>query len=250
MSSTQRHPDMDGEAAPAASLLLGLLGGALVGSRRGLTGNARAAATVGGLALIGAAVHRPLANGLRALGTRRRAGRVCISFVVNHPVEAVFGFCRDFENFPLFIGSLRQVRDFGDGRSHWCASTPSGGTIEWDTVTTKYVPNRVIAWTSVEGSPIETSSRMRFVPEGDGTCCVKVDTRYCVREGSMADAVAALVTPQRMGELEADLRRLGPYLDSVLGKGAAVPAAIASEPAASAVEGSSLAPAATEPAPA
>jgi uncharacterized membrane protein len=188
-----------------------------------LSSSARAAATIGGLALIGAAAHRPVAEAVRHAGTRRRSGRVAVSFIVGHPVETVFGFCRDFENFPQFIGALREVRDFGDGRSHWCASTPAGGTIEWDTVTTKYVPNRVIAWTSVGGSPIETSARLRFLPEGPDTC-VKIDASYRVVDGSMADAIAALLTPQRTGELEADVRRLGPYLDSLLANPAAVPA--------------------------
>lgn len=202
-----------GLASP--SLLLGLVGGALFGARRRMSTPARAAATIGGLALIGAAAHRPLAEALRSAGTRRRAGTVAISFIVGHPVEVVFGFCRDFENFPQFIGALREVRDYGDGRSHWCASTPAGGTIEWDTVTTKYVPNRVIAWTSVGGSPIETSARLRFLPDGRDTC-VRIDATYRVREGTMVDALAALATPKRTGELEADVRRLGPYLDGLL----------------------------------
>jgi uncharacterized membrane protein len=203
------------------SLLLGLVGGMLFASRRRLATPARAAATISGLALIGAAAHRPLAEAVRRAGTRRRSGIVALSFVVAHPVETVFGFCRDFENFPQFIGALREVRDYGDGRSHWCASTPAGGTIEWDTVTTKYVPNRVIAWTSVGGSPIETSARVRFVPEG-GDTCVKIDATYRVVDGSMTDAIAALLTPQRKGELAADVRRLGPYLDSLLARPAGV----------------------------
>lgn len=215
MTSSSVVPNVIQPTMTAPSLLLGLVGGALIASRRRMSTPVRAAATIGGLALIGAAAHRPLAEAVRQAGTRRRAGAVTLSFVVQHPVEAVFGFCRDFENFPLFIGALREVRDYGDGRSHWCASTPAGGTIEWDTVTTKYVPNRVLAWTSVGGAPVETSARMRFAPEGNDTC-VKIDATYRVMDGSIADAVAALMTPQRKGELIADLRRLGPYLDCVL----------------------------------
>ena len=205
----------------AAPLLLGLFGGALFGARRRLPARARVAATIGGLALIGAAAHRPLAEALRLAGTRRRSGSFCASFVVTHPVEIVFGFCRDFENFPQFIGALREVRDYGDGRSHLCASTPAGGTIEWDTVTTKYVPNRVIAFTSVDGSPIETRTRLRFIPEGRDTC-VNVDASYRVLDGSMSDALAALATPSRSEDLEADVRRLGSYLDALLANPGAV----------------------------
>jgi uncharacterized membrane protein len=221
MTSSPVLPNVMQPTMSTPSLLLGLVGGMLFASRRRLATPARAAATISGLALIGAAAHRPLAEAVRRAGTRRRSGIVALSFVVAHPVETVFGFCRDFENFPQFIGALREVRDYGDGRSHWCASTPAGGTIEWDTVTTKYVPNRVIAWTSVGGSPIETSARVRFVPEG-GDTCVKIDATYRVVDGSMTDAIAALLTPQRKGELAADVRRLGPYLDSLLARPAGV----------------------------
>jgi len=220
MPSTPVPPTPSPATLPLPALLLGLAGGALLGARNALPPRARAAAMVGGLALIGAAAHRPASEALRRAGTRRRAGNLAVSFIVSHPVETVFGFCRDFENFPLFIGALREVRDHGDGRSHWCASTPTGGTIEWDTVTTKYIPNRVVAWTSVAGSPIETSARLRFVPEGTDTC-VQIDATYQVLDGSLADAVAALTAPSRAHDLKADVLRLGAYLDSMLANPAA-----------------------------
>jgi uncharacterized membrane protein len=215
MSSPVAPPHAAPPGIPAPALLLGLVGGALVGARGRLSAPARAAATISGLALIGAAAHRPLARALCHAGTRRRSGRLAVSLVVLQPVEVVFGFCRDFENFPKLIGALRGVRDYGDGRSHWCASTPTGGIVEWDTVTTKYVPNRVIAWTSVPGSPVEMSGRLRFVPEDHHTC-VTVDAHYRVVDGTMADAVAALFTPRRSHELEADAGHLGTYLNSLL----------------------------------
>jgi uncharacterized membrane protein len=215
MTATPILPNDTADPIGMPALLLGLVGGVLFAVRGRMSTPGRAAATVGGLALIGAAAHKPLAEAVRNAGTRRRSGKVAVSFVVAHPVEVVFSFCRDFENFPQFIGALREVRDYGDGRSHWCASTPAGGTIEWDTVTTKYVPNRVIAWTSVGGSPVETSARIRFVPEGRDTC-VKIDATYRVLDGTMADALAALATPLRSQDLAADVRRLGPLLDTLL----------------------------------
>jgi uncharacterized membrane protein len=207
-------PSPNGVSLTPHALLLALAGGALFGARRGLSPRVRAAAAVGGLSLIGAAASGPVVEAIRRAGTRRRAGRLALSFVVCHPVEVVFGFCRDFENFPRFIGALRTVRDYGDGRSHWCASTPSGGTIEWDAVTTKYIPNRVIAWASAPGSPVETTARLRFVPEGPDTC-VNLDATYRVLDGSLADALAALAAPRLAREVEADVLRLGPYLDGV-----------------------------------
>lgn len=144
-----------------------------------------------------------------------------MSFVVPHPVEIVFGFLRDFENFPQFVGALREVRDYGDGRSRWCATTPSGGSIEWETVTTKYVPNCVIAWESAGASPVRMSATLRFLPEGRSTC-LKVVARYQVLESGFADAIAALATPRRESALESDIRRLSTYLDTVVARSASV----------------------------
>jgi uncharacterized membrane protein len=171
---------------------------------------------VGGLALIGAAARGPLLESLRRTGTERRSARLHLSLIVAQPVEVVFAFVRDFENFPCIVGALRQVRDFGDGRSHWCASTPSGGTLEWDTVTTKYVPNRVVAWQSVPDSPVQMHGIVRFVPEDTHTC-LTLELDYCVRTGGLADALIALTTPTRGAELERDIRRLSTYLHTVRG---------------------------------
>ena len=178
--------------------------------------SARAAATVGGLALIGAALRAPLLESLRRAGTERRSAELRMSIVVAQPVEVVFAFVRDFENFPCIIGALRQVRDYGDGRSHWCASTPSGGTLEWDTVTTKYVPNRVLAWESVPGSAVTMRGLMRFQPEASHTC-LRLELDYRVKAGGLADALVALTTPTRAAELERDIRRLSTYLHTVRG---------------------------------
>jgi uncharacterized membrane protein len=172
----------------------------------------RAAATVSGFALIGAAARGPLTDALRRLGTRRRGTAVQLSFIVPRPVEQVFAFCRDFENFPRLIRMLRDVRDHGDGRSHWSASTPTGGTIEWDTVTTKYVPNSVIAWESVEHSPVRMRAILRFLPEG-GDTCMKVMAEYQVVEGTTRDALVALATRSRRGKLACQIRRLADYMD-------------------------------------
>jgi len=163
--------------------------------------------TIAGIALVGIASHRPLATALKRLGTRLRSAEREFSFVVDRPVEQVFAFCADFENFPKFIGALREVRDTGDGRSHWCASTPSGGTIEWSSTTTKFVTNSVIGWQSVPGSPVETVGLMRFSPEG-GSTCVKVKLSYRVPEGSFVDTLAALVSPYRAKGLEEEFRNI------------------------------------------
>ena len=167
-----------------------------------------------GMALIGAAAHRPLADALRHAGTRRRSAELKFSFIVERPVEQVFAFCANFENFPRFISALREVRDTGDGRSHWCATTPSGGEIEWNATTTRFVTNSVIGWQSVANAPVATSGLLRFSPDGRSTC-VKVAISYRVFDSSMTDALAALASRRRSAAIERDIREMESSLDEV-----------------------------------
>jgi len=208
MSTTNNH------TSPIPSLILGAAGGALVGSRprRSTAGTLTALA---GLALVGIAARQPVAQALRRAGTRRRSVRLRLSFVVPHPVGEVFRFCSDFENFPKFVRALRAVEDFGDGRSHWVGSTPSGGTLEWDALTTKFVTNRVIAWENTPRSPVRMNGTIRFLPERTGETCVKVALDYSAPTDRIADAVAALATRTLSHELETDIRRLGEKLDDL-----------------------------------
>ena len=193
---------------PSIALMLAALGGGIIlGARPRGDEPSRSFATLAGLALVGFAAHRPLADALRKAGTRRRSADLRFSFVVERPVEEVFAFCANFENFPSFISALREVRDTGDGRSHWRASTPSGGEIEWNAVTTKFVTNSVIGWKNVPGAPVVTNGLIRFSNEG-GTTCVRVAIDYRVFESGMADALAALATPRRGREIEDDIRQL------------------------------------------
>jgi uncharacterized membrane protein len=201
-------------AKPISSLLLGAAGGALVGgrSRRPAAG---ALATLAGLVLVGIAARGPAGRALHRAGTRRRTAHLRLSFVVPHPVSTVFRFCSDFENYPKFIRAVREVHDFGDGRSHWIGWTPNGRAIEWDAVTTKFVPNRVVAWQSTPRSVVNTSCTIRVVPDRAGGTCVKVAIDYSLPTERIKDAVAALASRTRTRELEADIRRLGEQLDAL-----------------------------------
>jgi uncharacterized membrane protein len=198
-------------AGPLPTILLGLAGGALVGGRsrhrrRG------ALATLAGMVLVGMAAHQPVSDAIRREDGRRRAASLRLSLVLPQTVPEVFRFCSDFENYPRFIGALREVHDHGDGRSRWVAHSSAGRPLVWDAITTKYVPNRVLAWQSVSDSPLSTSATMRFRPEREGGTCLEISLAYRVGEVSLADALVSLTLGRRIDELEADLRRLPQHL--------------------------------------
>ena len=207
--------DTPRDLSSSLPLLMAAAGGGLILGARPKDGAAgRPFLTLAGILLVGIASHHPLANALKRLGTRVLSAEREFSFVVDRPVEQVFAFCADFENFPKFIGALRDVRDTGDGRSHWCASSPSGGTIEWSATTTKFVTNSVIGWRSIPGSRVDAVGLLRFSPEAE-TTCVKVTLNYRVIDVSIADTLAALVSPYRANALEAEFRSIEGQLERV-----------------------------------
>ncbi|HEX9484057.1 MAG TPA: SRPBCC family protein [Gemmatimonadaceae bacterium] len=186
-------------------LVAAIVAGVLLGSRSDDRSFARSAVRVAAGAFAAFALYRSARSSVRRAGTRRRAAHLRFSFTVDRPVEQVFAFCADFENFPKFIGSLREVVDSRDGRSHWRARTPGGGSLEWDAVTTKFVTNSVIGWRSVPGSPVETTGVLRFSPENGGTC-VRVAIDYRVSASGTREALAALVRHGESDELESEFR--------------------------------------------
>ena len=157
--------------------------------------------TLAATAVIAGAVAPTVLRWLRRTGAARRAVDMRMTVVVERPVNEVFEFCRDFENFPQITDVLLSVEDTQDGRSHWSVRSPTGQTIGWDAVVTKYVPNSVIAWESVPTSVVHASGLMRFAPLSQGETRVDLTLTYRPLRTGLLDAIRALVTPSNTARL-------------------------------------------------
>jgi uncharacterized membrane protein len=120
----------------------------------------------------------------------------------------VFGFFSNYDNFPLFMHNVREVRDHGDGYSHWTVAGPAGVRITWDALLTEYEPNRCIAWESVRGAVIAHAGVIRFDENADGA--TRVDIRLCYQPpgGVIGHALASLLGSDPKSEMDEDLARL------------------------------------------
>ena len=74
--------------------------------------------------------------------------RVEKSIRVKAPVDQVYQFWRNFENFPTFMENVEEVHLLGTDsrRSHWKLHGPMGKSVEYDAELTQDEPNRAIAW--------------------------------------------------------------------------------------------------------
>lgn len=148
-------------------------------------------------------------------GAARRAVNLRTTLIIERPIHDVFEFCRDFENFPKIVDVLLNVEDSQDGRSHWAVRSPTGHSVEWDATITKYVPNSVIAWESVPGSPVYASGLMRFAPLSPTETRVDMSLRYRPLHTALSEAVRAMIVPSNTRRLRTELVRASQELSRV-----------------------------------
>lgn len=200
--------------APLASVAMAVVGGVLLGASG--RGRASSLLRLAGIALVARALEPVFDHAVRDASARRRNLSTHTALDVDRPVAEVFAFFKDFENFPRVSDGLKCVEDHQDGRSHWEAYTPSGTVIEWDAVVTKYVPNVVLAWRSVPGSPVDMSGLIRFTPLSPMRTHLEMDLTYARASGDarLKDALQSFVAPKPARKLEETLRRTRLYLES------------------------------------
>ena len=131
------------------------------------------------------------------------------SITVNKSPAEVYAFWRDFENLPRFMRHLESVQVTSQGRSHWKAKAPAGKTVEWDAVTTRDVPNELIAWRSEGNADVYNEGKVQFqaAPGGRGTE-IHVDLTYTPPfgvVGAMGAKVAKLFRKEPGQEVQDDL---------------------------------------------
>jgi uncharacterized membrane protein len=201
------------------STVLRVLGGilALYGlTRRGaLAGMLR---TVGTGMLVGSVGSGSLPAAVLPRADRRRAVDIQKTLHINAPLEQVYAFWSNYENFPLFMSHVREVEDLGSGRSHWSVSGPGGVPIEWNAILTQQGPNEVLAWRSEPGSMLENAGIIRFAAAGDGT---RVDLRFCYHPpaGGAGQAVAELLGSDPRAKVNEDLGRMKALLEATTRSG-------------------------------
>lgn len=199
--------------SPGARLVTSAVGGALLvnGLMRSRTVLGLAGAATGGALLARSALNVPLK---RIAGvTGRRGIEVRKTLHVLAPVEQVFQTLSFYENFPLFMRNVRSVRMHADGRSHWSVAGPGGITLQWDAVTTRLEPNRLLAWRTVASSAVQHAGVIRFEPEDSGTH-LDIRMSYNPPGGVLGHAMARLFGADPKSELDQDLLRLKSFLET------------------------------------
>ncbi|MBD0358013.1 MAG: SRPBCC family protein [Actinomycetota bacterium] len=132
------------------------------------------------------------------------AQRVQESIEVQAPLQDVFTYWSNLENFPQIMSNIEEVRVAGD-TSHWRVKGPLGKTVEFDARTTEMSPERGIAWNSTNDNDVETSGQVRFEEVAEGRTRIDVTMNYADPPGGRVGEVVAdaISNPER--EMREDL---------------------------------------------
>ena len=193
---------------PALRVASAAAGGAAIYAGARSEGPLRWLGTAGGAALLARAiVNRPFRE---IFGVGDGAGAIDFekAIHIHAPVEEVYAFWSNFENFPRFMTHLKEVRNLGEGRSHWVAAGPGGIPVSWNAVITEQRQNQLLAWSSVPGSHVRTSGLVRFDREPDGRTRITLRMSYSPPAGVFGHVVARLFGADPKHEIDEDLIRL------------------------------------------
>lgn len=118
------------------------------------------------------------------------------SIDVEVPLRTAYDQFAQFEQFPLFMKSVHEVRQLDNKRLHWRADV-MGKPIEWEAEIVEQIPDKRIAWRSTSGTP--NDGAVSFHRLSDQRTRVTLEVRYeaqgAVESGD--DALAALRTETR-----------------------------------------------------
>jgi uncharacterized membrane protein len=200
--------------SPTARLLTGLAGGALMANcltRRDPL--SAALGTVGFGLFIRGVTNRDMKS-LIGVGRDCRAVEVQKTININAPVERVFEFWTNYQNFPRFMSKVREVRPSGEGRSHWIVAGPAGVPVEWMAEITELVPNKLLAWRSIDGSVVNHTGVIHFEPNRESGTRVHIRLCYHPFAGAVGHALAKILGSDPKREMDADLVRMKTFIET------------------------------------
>jgi uncharacterized membrane protein len=209
----QARPDWgQGNWSPTTRLLSGV-GGSLL-TLYGLTrrGIVKPVLSTAGLVLATRGVTNLDTRSLLGLGMGENGIRVNKAITIFAPIDEVYRFWRNFENFPLFMNHVKEIL-VQSGISTWKVAGPAGISFEFQSQITQDIPNDSIAWETLPDSQIHHAGLVRFDQTRDGSTRVTVQMSYVPPAGAVGHAVAQLFGVDPRQAMNDDLMRLKTLLE-------------------------------------
>lgn len=207
------RPDWQQNNWSPTTRLLSSVGGSLL-TLYGLTrrGVAKPVLSTAGLVLTARGMTNLDTRSLLGIGTSENGIRVSKAINIFAPIDEVYRFWRNFENFPLFMNHVKEIL-VEDDISTWKVAGPAGTSFEFQSQITQDIPNDSIVWETLPDSQVHHSGMVRFDQNRDGSTRVTVQMSYLPPAGAVGHAVAQLFGVDPRQAMNDDLMRLKALLE-------------------------------------
>ncbi len=200
--------------SPAARLAVGSFGAGLMASALRVRGTGLCALLgVTGGALVARAASNKRVSTLLGLADANHGIVVQKTINVDAPVEEVFGFWTDYQNFPRFMRNVREVQVHED-TSHWVVAGPAGVPVQWNAKLVEMLSNELIKWHSTRDSAVKHEGWVRFEQNGHGGSRITIRLCYVPPGGAFGHAVATLFGADPKSEMDSDLLRMKTIIET------------------------------------
>jgi uncharacterized membrane protein len=196
---------------PALRLVVGATGGGLTIYSIAKRDAVAIASGIVGLGMIARATSNRNFKTMLLEGSRKVVN-IRTTLNVEAPIDEVYEFWANYQNFPRFMRHVREVTPLAGRRSRWVVAGPAGTPVTWDAEMIAQVQNQMLAWRTLPGSLVDHAGVVRFETNGVST---QIDVRlsYHPPAGTVGHLVAALFGANPKHELDEDLVRLKGLLE-------------------------------------
>jgi uncharacterized membrane protein len=176
-------------------LALGVISGDLL--YRGITGHCHIYSAMG----LNSARHSTRSR-------QRQVIRLEQTVTVDRPVEDVYRFWREMENFSTFFEYLKVSR-LSDVHSRWVIDLPGGASAEWNAKVINEADNALIAWRSLDNADIDNAGAVYFMPSVNGRSTdVRVVINYTLSATGTGSALASVLGQDPDRQLADELQHM------------------------------------------
>jgi uncharacterized membrane protein len=209
----QARPDWQQRNWSPATRLLSSVGGSLL-TLYGLTrkGVAKPVLSTAGLVLTTRGLTNLDTRSLLGLGLGENGIKVQKAINIFAPIDEVYRFWRNFENFPMFMNHVKEISVNNDV-STWKVAGPAGSAYQFQSYITQDIPNELIAWETLPDSDVHSAGFVHFDENRDGSTRVTVQMSYVPPVGVVGHAVAQLFGVDPRQAMHEDLIRLKTLLE-------------------------------------
>jgi uncharacterized membrane protein len=149
---------------------------------------------------------------LLGLGTAENSFKIRKAITINAPIDEVYQFWHNFENFKLFMDHVKEI-SVQDDISTWKVAGPAGTQVEFQSHITTDIPNELISWETLPDSSVKHTGFVRFDENRDGGTRVSVQMEYVPPAGALGHVVAELFGVDPRHALNEDLVRFKSLLE-------------------------------------